>query len=184
MGFFDFLFGGGESKEPTITQLPAPTPNLPNLNELNSIGTARINAGSPWTYGPYRAMDYFRGTQATPNMVPQMHQMYPQGLGQGGLGGMMGPQMGQFGMQMPQQMQQPGPGLMGDFSQAMGPMQQPQYSPLAWAMQLGQLFNQLGGMYQNQMGMPQQGQQQGQMSQQPLTREQPPQQQNQSGGNQ
>lgn len=193
MGFFEFLFGGGGDSEPTVTTVPAPNIQVPGLESANAAATARMNATRPWMHGPYRASDYLHSFAATPNMLPQMHQMMGtgggmpmaggMGGGMGGGGGMpmlnmgtgfgqMGPQMGQFGMLFPQQMQQPGPGLMGNFGNPMQQMQQPQYSPLAWAMQLGQLFNQLGGMYNQQMGMPQMGQQ----------LQQPQQQQQKSGG--
>lgn len=165
LDFLAGLFGGGQ-QDPTITTIPAPTPDLPNLPALNSIAQHRIYAGSPYTYGPYRAMDYVRGVQATPNMIPQMHQM---------MGGGMNPQQMMQGM-----FPSGGNGYMANFQQPNPGLMQPQYSPLAWAMGMGQLFSQLGALYQQQMqgGMPQGGQQ---MAQQPLTREQVP--QPQQGGN-
>lgn len=186
LDFLAGLFGGGSS-EPTITQIPAATPDLPNLPALNSIAQHRIYAGSPWTYGPYRAMDYVRGVQATPNMIPQMHQMMGGGMG-GQHQGMMGGQMGMGGMN-PQQLMQGmfpsgGNGYMGNFQQPNPGLMQPQYSPIAWAMGLGQMFSQLNALYQQQMqgggGQMMAGGGQ-QNSQQPLTREQP--QQPQQGGN-
>lgn len=165
LDFLAGLFGGGD-KEPTITQIAAPPPNLPNLNELNSAATARIHAGMPWTFGPYRALDYVRGVQATPNMIPQFHQM-------AGMGGMTPQQM------MGQMFPVGGNGYMANFQQPHPAMMQPQYSPLAWAMGLGQLFSQLGGLYQQQMLNGGMGQQQ--TTQAPLTKEQVPTQQNQGG---
>lgn len=172
----DSLFGG--SSDPQITTIPAPSANIPNQNELNSIAQARTLASSPWTYGPYRAMDYFRNAQVTQNMLPQ----FSNSSGSMGGAGFLSPQlaMGQMGalynqpmqQQMNQQMGSP-QGLMGDFSNPMAAMMQPQFSPLAWAMQLGQLYSQLGALYQNQQGMPQtQGQQQAAQQTQPTAQSQ------------
>jgi hypothetical protein len=150
------LFGGG-SKEANIQTVTPPTPQIPNMNEMNSVAYHRIMAGSPWLYSPYRAMDYFRNVQSTPNMQPQFHQQQMQSMGGGGMpqqGGMGGMQGGGGGGMPAYPVG--GNAIMGDFSQANSAMQSPQFSPLAHAM-----FQMLAPAYMQMMqGQPQQGQQQ------------------------
>jgi hypothetical protein len=149
------LFGGG-SKEANIQTVTPPTPQIPNMNEMNSVAYHRIMAGSPWLYSPYRAMDYFRNVQSTPNMQPQFGQQQMQSMGGGGMpqqGGMGGMQGGGGGGGLPSY-PVGGNAIMGDFSQANSAMQSPQFSPLAHAM-----FQMLAPAYMQMMqgqGQPQQ----------------------------
>lgn len=123
------LNSGNDSQDPQITTVTPEAPKVPGQAEINQTAINRTLSQNPWTLSPYRTMDFFRNTPSVQNYVPQFNPQ--QGLS---------PYLpGNNNM------------LMGDWGQAHPTLQQPQYSPLAWAMNLGQLFSQLGGMYQGGM---------------------------------
>lgn len=115
--------GGGE---PNITTVTPEAPKVPNQAEINQTAYNRILAGNPWTLSPYRTMDFFRNTPVTPNYVPQYNPQ--QGIGQ------YTPTNNQM--------------LMGNWQQRHPALQQPQYSPMSWGMNLGAMFQQLAPLLQ------------------------------------
>ena len=129
------LFGGGSGNLDVQTITP-PTPEIPGLNNINQIGQNRAQATNPYTLSPWRAIDFLHNFQAPQNHVPQFqpqqHSVPPPQPGQQQTAGFL-PGNNQL--------------LTNDFQNPHSQLQEPQMNPLA--MVIGQLFNDLGALYQN-----------------------------------